>query len=266
MRILSLAHLTLPGSDPIRLIDAAAEAGFDHVGIRIVPPTGDTRMSSSLGDMRLRAGILRRLADTGLKVLEIEAFWMSSDFEPAGAERAFAFGAEMGASYAVVSGNDPDRNRFLDRLQATCELAARYRLRVSLEFIPYSEVRTLQDARDCLVAIKQPNAGLLIDALHLSRSGGSPSDVAAIGEELVHYLHLCDAPREAPETTDLMRQEARSNRLYPGHGNLPLRELITAAPRDAPIAIEAPNPGLQDRPPAEQARRARQSLLDLLRP
>jgi sugar phosphate isomerase/epimerase len=264
MRTLSLAHLTLPGCSPIELIDAAAEAGFDHVGMRIVAPPGDSRTRSVLNDARMRADIIRRLADTQVRVLDVEAFWLSPAFDLASAERAFAFGAEIGARYAVVAGNDPDRIRFLEHLDALCELAQQYGIQVSLEFIPYTEVRTIHDAWYCLAAIKRPNAGLLVDALHLSRSGGSPADVAAIPAELLHYLHLCDAPAATPPTVDLLRDEARSNRLYPGQGALALRALVAAAPANIRIAIEAPHAGLSAQPWAEQARRARTATLDLL--
>jgi sugar phosphate isomerase/epimerase len=264
MRIVSLAHLTLAGSGPLELIDAAAQAGFDHIGMRIVPPTADTRMVSPLGDAVLRAAILRRLADARTKLLDIEAFWLSPSFEVAAAERAFAFGAEMGAQYAIVAGNDPERARLLERLDALCELAASYSMRVSLEFIPYSEVRTIADASACVSAIKRPNAGLLVDALHLSRSGGSPADLVAIPSGQLHYLHLCDAPAAPPPTLDLVRAEARGDRLYPGEGELPLAGLIAAVPANLPIAIETPHAGLRDRPRAEQARLVRTATLRLL--
>jgi sugar phosphate isomerase/epimerase len=264
MRTLSLAHLTLAGSGPLELIDAAAQAGFDHIGMRIVPPTADTRIVSPLGDAALRAAILRRLADAQIKVLDIEAFWLSPSFEVAAAERAFVFGAEMGAQYAIVAGNDPERARLLERLDELCERAVPYAMRVSLEFMPYTEVRTAADASACVFAIKRPNAGLLIDALHLSRSGGSPADLAAIPTVQLHYLHLCDASATPPPTLDLVRAEARGDRLYPGEGELPLAGLIAAVPANVPIAIEAPHAGLRERPWAEQARLARTATLRLL--
>lgn len=77
---------------------------------------------------------------------------MSPDFDLAKADQAFAFGAELGARYAVIAGNDPDRVRLLERLDAVCDLGERYGIRISLEFIFNTEVRTLADARDCLSA------------------------------------------------------------------------------------------------------------------
>ncbi|VIO71553.1 hypothetical protein CI1B_37370 [Bradyrhizobium ivorense] len=263
MRTLSLAHLTLVGSTPLQLIDHATEAGFEHIGMRIIAPTADTRISSPVEDPALRATILRRLADAGLKVLDIEALWLSAEFDPAPVERAFAFGAEIGARYAIVAGNDPDRDRLLRNLDAVCQLGAPFGIQILLEFIPYTEVRTIRDAANCLAAIDCPNTGILVDALHLSRSGGSVTDVVA-DLSRVQFLHLCDASAIVPRTTELLRDEARRNRLYPGQGELALRELVAATPASIPIAIEAPHAGLADRPFGEQARLAREATIRLL--
>ncbi|WFU78202.1 TIM barrel protein [Bradyrhizobium sp. CIAT3101] len=263
MRIVSLAHLTLPGASPLQLIDHAAQAGFDHIGMRIVAPTTDSRMALPLGDRSLRTSILRRLAETGIKVLDIEAWWLSAEFNATGIEPAFGFGAEMGARYAIVSGNDPVRNRFLDHLDVVCQIGARVGVQILLEFIPYSQVCTIWDAADCLASINRPNIGILVDALHLSRSGGSVADVVANLHRL-RFLHLCDAPKLPPQTIEAMRHEARGNRLYPGEGELDLRELIAVTPADVPIAIEAPHAGFTDQSPVDKARRARVATLDLI--
>jgi sugar phosphate isomerase/epimerase len=264
MRTLSLAHLTLVGSSPLQLIDHAAEAGFTHIGMRVIPPTADARIASPVEDPALRTPILRRLGDAGLEVLDIEALWLSAEFDPAPVERAFAFGVEMGARYAIVAGNDPDHDRLLRHLDAVCQLGASFGIKILLEFIPYTQVRTIWDAANCLAIIDRPNTGILVDALHLSRSGGSIADVVA-NLSRVQFLHLCDAPASTPQSTELLRDEARRSRLYPGQGELALRELIAATPASIPIAIEAPHAGLADRPFGEQARLARETTVRLLR-
>lgn len=263
MRTISLAHLTLAGVSPLQLIDHAAQAGFDHIGMRIVAPTADSRMESPLGDPSLRASILRRLAETGIKVLDIEAWWLSAEFNADSIEPTFGFGAAMGARYAIVAGNDPIRSRLLDHLDVVCQIGARVGIQILLEFIPYSQVCTIGDAADCLTSINRPNIGILVDALHLSRSGGSVADVVA-NLHRVQFLHLCDAPRLPPRSIGAMRDEARGYRLYPGEGELDLRELIAITPTDVPIAIEAPRAGLIDHPFVEQARRARAATLGLI--
>ena len=104
---------------------------------------------------------------------------------------------------------------------------------------------------------------MLIDALHFSRSGGWPSHIAGIDASLLKYAQICDAVAAIPsEAGDLIR-EARTGRLLPGEGALPLRDLV-ALPAAIPLSIEAPvraTAGLSALERAQRAYRAMQALL-----
>jgi sugar phosphate isomerase/epimerase len=263
LRILSLAHLTLMVADPVALIEAAAAAQFSHIGMRIVPPTPDAPMRPVIGDVLYQRAIKRRLIESDLKVLDIEAFWLTADTDVAGIAPAFAFAAELGATYVVVVGNDPERSRMIDNHARLTELAAAHGLKTSLEFIPYSEVKTVGDAENVLRASGQASAGLLVDALHLSRSGGTPADLAKLSPGMIHYLHLCDAPAALPPDLAAIRREARGERLYPGEGQLPLAAFLAAVP-DVSVGIEAPDGRRAGLSFAEQARQARAAALGVL--
>jgi hypothetical protein len=65
------------------------------------------------------------------------------------------------------------------------------------------------------------------------------------------------------DATALIR-EARTGRLLPGQGVLPLRELVAALPAGVPLAIEAPCRASADLPAVERAKRAYQALSTLL--
>ncbi len=73
-----------------------------------------------------------------------------------------------------------------------------------------------------------PNAHILVDALHVFRSGTPPQEFAALDPALLGPLQLCDAPATPP--ADLIA-EARTRRLLPGAGELALPALIDALPR-----------------------------------
>jgi len=77
-----------------------------------------------------------------------------------------------------------------------------------LEFLPYSQIRSLAEAVAMLGDVSPANAGVLVDALHLSRSGGSPADLAQYDPALFSYMHLCDAPA-IPPTPEGVRSESR---------------------------------------------------------
>ena len=67
----------------------------------------------------------------------------------------------------------------------------------------------------------------------------------------------------AGDTPALIR-EARTGRLLPGEGVLPLGELVAALPEGAPVAIEAPCRATADLPALERAKRAYRALAALV--
>jgi sugar phosphate isomerase/epimerase len=253
--LLSLAHFTTIDADPIELIDAGAAGGFDAVGLRIVPPVAADAIVPVVGNLALQRRIKERLAATGLKILDVEAIWLQPETDVAALEPALDTGAELGARNVLVCGFDPDRGRLAATLARLSEAANARGLRVMLEFLPYTRVRSLEDACDLLTEVAPANGGVLVDALHLSRSGGSPADIARYDPALFSYYHLCDAPAEPPPPEGL-RAEARGGRLYPGEGELWLPEFVAAFPPGTPAAIEAPSSRHAAATPVERARLA----------
>jgi hypothetical protein len=73
----------------------------------------------------------------------------------------------------IVVGNDPDYGRLAENFSRLCAAANLREVRVMLEFIPYSRIRSLAQADALLADVEPANAGVLVDALHLSRSGGA---------------------------------------------------------------------------------------------
>jgi sugar phosphate isomerase/epimerase len=118
------------------------------------------------------------------------------------------------------------------------------------------------------VAAQRDNAGLVIDLLHLSRSGGGAADLRRVEPSLLRLVHYCDAA-PAPEgqrSIDELRAESRTARRLPGEGVLPLRELLAAFPDGTPISVEAPSQSLAGLSAEERARRALAATLATLRP
>jgi sugar phosphate isomerase/epimerase len=77
---------------------------------------------------------------------------------------------------------------------------------------------------------------LLLDAMHVYRSGATTADVAALDPAMVAYVQLCDVPMP-PQTADY-GEEARHERRCPGEGDLPLAEFLGALPPEVTIGLE----------------------------
>ena len=262
-RPISLAHLTVLDTSPPELVTVAAAAGFRTIGIRLTAtPSVGVPPYDILSDGPILRETLRRLADTGVSVLDTEFLRFEPD-RPVGVPEGFLeVSARLGAKNVLVMSAEPDEARTIERLGELCDRAAQYGLHVCLEFAIYTGVRTLAHAASLLAKAKRSNASILIDALHFSRSGGVPAHVQQVDPALLRYAQICDASAHMPGPTDTpaLIREARTGRLLPGEGVLPLAELIAALPAGAPLAIEAPCRATADLPAPERAKRAFRAL------
>jgi sugar phosphate isomerase/epimerase len=143
--------------------------------------------------------------------------------------------------HVLVIGNDPDEDRTAERLEALCALAEPLGVRPALEFMAFTAV---PDLAACLRIVERAGGrpAVLVDPLHLARSGGSPEDVARVDRDLLLYAQFCDAAGPRPESDAELAAEARERRLPPGAGDLPLEAVVRALPPDAPLALEVPGP------------------------
>lgn len=251
-----LEHLTLLGVSPPDLVTVAAAAGFEAVGLRLSPATdGERRWPVAPGSAML-AETARRCADTGVTVLDAEAVRLGTGLTDFTAVLDAA--AELGARYVNAICEDAELSLLSDEFAGLVAAARPYQIRPVIEFMAYRSIRTLTDAS--AVAAGSAGGGLLIDALHVQRCGIGLDAIRELDPGLVTYVQLCDAPLAAP--ADQVR-EARSARLLPGHGELPLARLLAALPDGIPVAIEAPQAGATD-DPAAFARRAMRALESVL--
>jgi len=237
--LLSLAYLTVNGADPVDHVEAAAAGGFDAAGLRIVPLSHLNIDYGVIGNRERIREINRARERTGVRVFDIEVFTLSEKTDVAQLLPALETSAELGASFVQAVSEDPDAGRAAATFAALCDASARFGLSVSLEFMRFRTLRTIEDALALLAAAARPSSGVLIDALHLARSGGSAAAVAAIPRDRIAYVQLCDAPAQSP-SVDGLAHEARTERRLPGEGDLPLEDLFDALPDNVPISVEVP--------------------------
>ncbi|HEY7813054.1 MAG TPA: TIM barrel protein [Nakamurella sp.] len=254
---LSLSPLTILDAAPPDQVVAAATAGFDAVGIRVAP-AADERVWPMLSDTPELRGTLARLADTGIGVLDVELIMLRPELDRSAVLAVLDAGHRLGARFVLTLGYDADEARLTDHFAWVCAEAADRNLRPGLEFMKYSPVQTLAAAVRIVRAAGHPAGSVLVDALHLRRSGGTPADLVGVASELLPYGQLCDGPLDPvwPSDEDA-RLESRTGRLLPGDGEFGLTELVAALPAGGALSVEAPVAALAGLPPVERARRAR---------
>lgn len=259
---LAVAHLTALELTPCELVRQAARAGFDAVGLRLNPTAAGAPAYPSLVGSGAHIELRRVLADEGVTVHDVEFIPILPGIDVACYAPMFDAAADLGARCVTVSGDDPDAARLTANLAALCELAARSGLRVDLEFMRWRHVGTLDQARAMVERAGSANLAILVDALHLTRSGGSPADVRALPEGLVHAVQLCDASPNQPVGDEATILEARTGRLPPGQGALPLRELLDALPAGTTLGVEMPLPSLPAGERLDLAYRSTRGMLE----
>ena len=255
MREMSLAALTVLELSPVEMVRCAAAAGYSHVGLRLLPATPTEPVWDMIGDTSMLREVASALADTGIRVLDVEIVRLQPEVNVRKFEAMLATGARLGARYVLVAGNDPDEARLTSNLAALCALAAPLKLAVYLEPMPWTDVRDLTQAARIVDAAAQANAGVLIDPIHFDRAGNRAAQIAAVPAQRLGYLQFCDAPAAHPTSLDELLHQARAERQLPGEGGLDLRGILAAVPLDAPLSLEIP---MQSRrlPALERARLA----------
>jgi sugar phosphate isomerase/epimerase len=263
---LGLAHFTVLEVPPPELVDLAFKIGYGAIGLRLYPAFAGSPFyqlrSGSASSRELR----RRMDDTGIRIYDVEFVAIDEDFSPAALTGILEDASALGAQRLSVCGDDPDRSRLIARFGELCDIAARFGMGVDLECMAWRRVASFPDALSVVTAAACENGGVLVDALHLSRTGGTPRDLRAAAAGLIRSAQLCDAVAERPPSEEAIIKEARSGRLPPGRGALPLHDLLAELPDGTVLSVEVPMDG--SAPPERHARdnfEAARSLIALCR-
>ncbi len=263
MTDLVMAYLTLGNLEPSALVKAAAQGGFAATALRL---TGHAPGDPWAFDPASKADrkALRAVADeAGIALQNASTYRFGPQASHADYLPVLESCAELGIGTVTANSFDGDRAQTTDLLSAVAETAGSLGIRIAIEFIPVSAIRTAEDAQAIAQATGQANVGIVVDALHLWRSGGTPASVVALDRARLFAVQLCDAPLAGPAPEGLA-QEMRAGRLLPGEGEFDLRGLMRALPASVEIEIEAPSARFEGLPPAERARIAHKAGTEFL--
>ncbi len=230
----TLRHLTLA-----ELISVADRAGFAAVTASVVQHGVEIRENrKQLVDLCHLTGVrvecvepvispLPGLRDAN-EVAEPLRVFLSHDADDV-FDSAVALGARS-VNIAHFLGRPHDLDELASSVDSLATRARSHGLLATVEFIPSTGISSLDDALHVVTTSARPNLRLLVDAWHLSTSGASPSDLQRVPQGLIHAVQLCDKSDSPSSTTSPF-----SHRQLPGHGSLPLQDIVTAAIRNNPM-------------------------------
>jgi len=257
----SLEPLTFAGMPALDLVRTAGATGYDYVSLVLNAPLPFVAADRIVADAEARGEVAIAMRETGVDLLDIECFNLTGDavvedFRPA-LECGHALGARSGLA---ILWNNPDRADALRKFQRLCDMAADYGIRINLEFLAVCrDMPSLPHALDFVRDSGRENAGLVIDLVHLARTGSSIADLRALDPRWIGLAQLCDGPAVMP--ADRLLEEAGEERLFPGEGELPVEAFVQAFPHDI-MGLEVPRKRmLADTPPIEIA----QAMIDAAR-
>lgn len=241
MRPLGIEFLSVFGLPPVDLIRLAADLGCQQVSVADwfmdYNPHGYPAYSIR-DDRALRREMKAAMADLGVTISTGEGCFVRKDADvDIYAPDLEAF-AELGAPRINTLSYDRDLGRSIDKFGRLAELAASHDLATVVEFIPGMTVGSLAIAVDVVRQVGRPDFGLVIDAMHLGRSGATAADLAAVDPAIVSYAQICDAPLTPRFST--YGEEAGFERMCPGAGELPLADIVRALPAGMPLGLEIP--------------------------
>jgi sugar phosphate isomerase/epimerase len=238
---LAIEFISVLGLPPVEFVEVAAQLDVRKIGLacgQIVALPELYAPWTLRGNPGLVRDVKRALADNGVTPSLGEGFLIRAGMEIADQAGDMDILAELGAPIVNVVSIEGDSTRADDQFAQFALLAAQRGLDASIEYMPAMPIGTLAAARDLVVRSGQPNARVLLDAMHLYRSGGSAEDVALLDPGLIGYAQICDVPLISAH--DDYSIEARYDRRIAGDGELPLLDFVKALPEDCVIGLEVP--------------------------
>ena len=209
-------------------VESAAAAGFRGFGLVYADLLAAER------DYGM-AGIRSMLGDNGLVHLELELltdWWAdgprrrrSDEVRRKLLQAAGALGARHVKVAPDVSGEPWDHDRWVAEFAVLAEDARQAGTRVGLEFLPWSNIRTVHDGLRLVRDAGHDAGGLVIDVWHTERAGTPPAELAGVPLRHIVGVELSDA--DAGQVGTLFEDTANRRRLC-GEGSFDLQGCIRA--------------------------------------
>jgi sugar phosphate isomerase/epimerase len=231
------------------LIEAAARHGFQRISAR--PYAFQQAMENGHTEKSLR----KLLADAGVRVTLIDGMmyglpgvlpmdtidpafrgiYPDDIFNPPSEETCFR-------SVEVLEAGDLNLMHFrgsplpddvmAEAVGNICRRAKARGIRIAIEFVANTGLGSLPYTQIIREKCGEPNTAIVLDFVHLNRSGGTAEDIRRLPPNAIANIQLSDRIPPAPGTAE----KPMAGRYMPGDGALPLRDFMSAALANSPSA------------------------------
>ncbi|HEY9304775.1 MAG TPA: sugar phosphate isomerase/epimerase family protein [Mycobacterium sp.] len=240
---LGVEMLCVFGMPPVEYVHLTADLGCRYittgmVGFAPVKALGYQQFSLR-DDARLRRDLLAAMDERGVSIALGEGLLIVPGVDVGSYAADLDIMAELRIPRINTVSLEPDRTRTVDQLATLVDLAAERGILTSVEPVPGLAIADLPSAMGAVEQVGRDELSLLIDTMHVARSGAGPEDLRALPAERIGHVQLCDVPLRSTKQ-HRYTDEAMYHRLAPGEGELPLAEMLAALPRDCVVGLEVP--------------------------
>jgi sugar phosphate isomerase/epimerase len=241
MRRLGIEQLSVFGLPPVEFINLAADLGCNCISAGLTGLSYNPHRYPAFSlrdDVGMRREVRAAMRDRGVAISLGEGCIIRPHSDIRAAAGDMDIMRELGVERLNTVSMDPDLGRSLDQLALFAEMAAARGMAATIELCPALTINTLGAAVAAVRHVRRRDFSLLLDTMHLGRSGATAAEVAALDPALIGYVQLCDAPRAPSEPNYL--KEATFERIVPGEGEMPLRDYLEVLPPGLTISLEVP--------------------------
>jgi sugar phosphate isomerase/epimerase len=238
LRRLGVEQLSALGLEPVEFVNLVADLGCDCISTGLSAMPGYASFSLR-DDKALRREMLAAMRARGVSISLGEGCIVRAGRDIREMTADFDIFRELGAQRINTVSMDPDLSRSLDQFGVVAEMAGAREMESSIELCPVLTINNLASAVAAVRHVDRKDFQLLLDTMHLGRSGATAAEIAALDPATIGYVQLSDAPLK-PSNPNYM-DEATFDRMVPGEGELPLREYISALPAGVLVSLEVPS-------------------------
>ena len=237
-RLISLAAGVIPElmKDPARFVEVTAGAGWKATGVWF-----DQESWSSTTSREVK----KRIDDNGIEVVDMEVIRLGRSIDKGKALIEAA--CEIGAKNILVVSSLHSSEETADQLSHLCSIADAGNITICLEFMKFTSVKSLSDALDVVKLVDAPNVGILLDLLHVVRSGTTFKEIEACDPNLFPYAQWCDGTAQPVGWSDSeLITDALDDRLIPSEGKLDALKFESLFDTGVPFSIEVRSKHLRE--------------------
>jgi sugar phosphate isomerase/epimerase len=232
---------------PVDFLHLAADLGCRYISTGMtgfpLPQLGQPEFSLK-DDQLLRRQILAAMGESGVSIALGDGLLILPGVDIGDRAADLDIMAELRVPLVNSVSLDPDRERTFDQLAVLTELAAERGMKTTTEPAPGTTISDITVGVAARKHVGRADFQLLIDTMHLVRSGFGAADLGNLGADAIGYAQLSDTTL-SPRMDNYM-QEATFERMVPGEGELPLQDIVDALPPDIVIGLEVPRLSLAE--------------------